>query len=135
MKPSILPVVFSLAIGSSAALADTMDIREALDYVSGELSQCAAYYTVVSLSVEGVESEQAKSIGVQSSQSAEAALRAAGLFIDEEIAYARVRASAQEMMEEIESDASRVGLLTAEHGQRCKSLMENVTDRIVELTR
>jgi hypothetical protein len=82
-----------------------------------------------------MESEQARSIHAQSSQSAEAALNAANLFIENEIAYARVRTSAQEMMAKIDGDASRIGLLTADHGQRCKSLMENVSGRIVELTR
>lgn len=135
MKQSILAVVLTISVAGFAYAEEPMDVREALDYVSGELSQCAAYYTVVSLSVEGMESEQGQSIGVQSSQSAEATLNAASLFIDREIAYARVRTSAQEMMEQIDGDASRIGLLTADYGQKCKRLMENLADRIVELTR
>lgn len=134
MKWTTIFISLALLAPSMAVSQEKMDVAEALDYVAGELSECAAFYTVWSLSVEGMESDVAKSVHEHSIASSSMAMTAASLFLDQELVQARIRTSAQGMMRRIDGDASRIGLLTADYSLKCKDLLGDIGARIVELT-
>lgn len=134
MKWTTILVGLALVMPLVAVSQEKMEVAEALDYVAGELSECAAFYTVWALSVEEMESALAKSVHEQSIASSSMAMTAASLFLDYELVQARIRTSAQGMMRRIDGDASRIGLLTADYSLKCKDLLGDVGGRIVELT-
>ena len=100
------------------------DLEQATANLASDLSECAAYYILISQGHESLKNDP------ELNRAGEIAFNTAVELSNVKVTQARMELAGKDMLEEIDNNYSNSAILINKYGEFCKQLLENPDERI-----